>query len=691
MNQSAKRPVRFFNTTGPCNPEDHYMLPPADRLIGAQLPRYIRDKLYWVLHAPRQTGKTTFLQNWMREINVGSEALACYVSVERCQGVAETDKAMPDICKAIQEYAASFGVLVPELKTAAVNSMLSDILINWSALIAPKPLIVLFDEVDVLEGDALISFLRQLRSGFAARGPGLFPVSIALVGMRDLKDYITAAKGGTAPNPGSPFNIKEDSAALGNFRKEDIIKLFAQRTLETGQKITPEALDYVYGQSEGQPWIVNSLFKRATMRVLDEENSETVTMEHVVRAREQMIEARETHLDALEVRLRDGKIRRVVESIIAGETDLSITRTNPDVELAMDLGLISWHTETGFTIANPIYEEILTRHLNAPYHDNLPPPSSWNWKKVDGSLDMDNLLREFQGFWRKNSETWEQKADYTEVFPHLLTNKQEIQPFDKRPNPNVGIEDIDAMLFRDCMDELKLPKEKPLENYFPDTEQIAEFVPPLLVKNKLDDAYCLRNFTLFLFGKKTSYTRCFPDMYTVISFYNGTDRSEPNAMRYELTGPIIVQSRKALEILDMQIYTIFDKTSVRPNQVKYPKRALQEALINAIVHRDYEISEPTRVTVFSDRIEIMSPGRLQWGVDKKKFLSGKASPKWRNQSFAYLFNKLHLSQSEGQGIPTIFRTMKEEGCPDPVFELGEDSVTCILPANPLYKAVQHNQ
>jgi predicted HTH transcriptional regulator len=87
----------------------------------------------------------------------------------------------------------------------------------------------------------------------------------------------------------------------------------------------------------------------------------------------------------------------------------------------------------------------------------------------------------------------------------------------------------------------------------------------------------------------------------------------------------------------------------------------------------------------------MSPGRLHWGVDRKKFLSGKAGPKWRNQSFAYLFNKLHLSQSEGQGIPTIFRTMKEEGCPEPVFELGEDSVTCILPANPLYKAVQQSQ
>ncbi|MDR3182764.1 MAG: hypothetical protein LBT89_07580, partial [Planctomycetaceae bacterium] len=76
----AKRSVRFFNTTGPCNPDDHYMLPPEERLQGAQLHRYIKDNLYWMLHAPRQTGKTTFLQSWMREINAGSESVACYVS-----------------------------------------------------------------------------------------------------------------------------------------------------------------------------------------------------------------------------------------------------------------------------------------------------------------------------------------------------------------------------------------------------------------------------------------------------------------------------------------------------------------------------------------------------------------------------------------------------------------------------------
>jgi Cdc6-like AAA superfamily ATPase len=128
------------------------MLPPSDRLVGAQLHRYIKDQLYWVLHAPRQTGKTTFLKSWMDEINAGGEAVASYVSVERCQGVTEPERAMPAICSAIREYTRMSAMDVPEVSATNASSMLSDTLIRWSALVAPKPLIVLFDEVDVLQG-----------------------------------------------------------------------------------------------------------------------------------------------------------------------------------------------------------------------------------------------------------------------------------------------------------------------------------------------------------------------------------------------------------------------------------------------------------------------------------------------------------------------------------------------------------
>jgi hypothetical protein len=416
----TKRPVRFFNTTGPCNPWDHYMLPPADRLVEAQLNRYIRDKLYWVLHAPRQTGKTTFIRDWAREINSGGDAIACYTSLEACQGISGRAEAMITMHKAICESARAWNVPIPGLPLNNPELLLYETMRRWAELTAPEPLVILFDEVDALEGDAMISFLRQLRSGFMDRGVGKFPVSIALVGMRDLKDYITAAKDGVLPSPLSPFNIKSDSILLGNFSQDDVHKLFSQRTGETGQQIADKALEYVWEQSQGQPWIINSLFERATMRILKQDDYSTITLEHVEKAREQMIQARETHLDSLGVRLRDPRIKHVIESILVGNNDPEMGRTSPDVELVMDLGLIKWNSGNGFTISNPIYEEILTRYLNSGYHDNLPPPSSWQWQKADGTLDMDSLLREFQRFWRRNSEIWEQKSDYTEAFPHLL-------------------------------------------------------------------------------------------------------------------------------------------------------------------------------------------------------------------------------------------------------------------------------
>jgi hypothetical protein len=396
------------------------MLPSEERLVGAGLSRYIDKQLYWVLHAPRQTGKTTFLINWMRELNASGKYVACYVSVERCQGIPDIERAIPAIYDAIRQSARLESLPVPEITAVNPASLLSETLEEWAKLVAPKPLIVIFDEVDVLTGDALISFLRQLRGGFASRGVGKFPISMTLVGMRDLKDYITQSKDGMMLNPGSPFNIKEDSILLKNFSEKDITRLFAQRTTETGQKITQEALDYVWEQSQGQPWIVNNLFKRATIKILDYKSTETVELKHVVEARQQMVEARETHLDSLVYRMQDKAVKPVVETVISGEMNMDMNLDSPGVQQAMDLGLVTFDRNKGLTISNPIYTEILTRVVNSSMQIMMPSPSNFKWQKADGSLDMDSLLKEFQKFWRENSEFWEEKSEFRESFPHLM-------------------------------------------------------------------------------------------------------------------------------------------------------------------------------------------------------------------------------------------------------------------------------
>ncbi|MDR2384966.1 MAG: AAA-like domain-containing protein, partial [Tannerella sp.] len=412
--------MKSFNTTGPCDPKEHYMLPPEERLVGADLSRYIDEQLYWALHAPRQTGKTTFLISWMRELNASGNYIACYVSVEVTQGITDIERAIPLIYASIRKYAEDFNVPVPQTDEKEQGFMLSSILGNWAKLVAPKPLIVLFDEVDVLTGEAIISFLRQLRGGFASRGAGNFPVSVALVGMRDLKDYLVQSKDGKALNPGSPFNIKKDSILLKNFSEEDVTRLFAQRTAETGQQITQEALDYVWEQSQGQPWIVNNLFDWATTRIMNYKSAETVELKHVVEARQQMVEARETHLDSLVYRMQDEAVKPVVEAVISGEMNMRLNLDSPGVQQAMDLGLVTYDTNKGLTISNPIYTEILTRVVNSSMQIMMPPPSNFKWQKPDGSLDMDSLLQEFQQFWRENSEFWEEASEFRESFPHLM-------------------------------------------------------------------------------------------------------------------------------------------------------------------------------------------------------------------------------------------------------------------------------
>jgi hypothetical protein len=409
--------ARYFNTTGPCMPHLHYMLPPADRLIGASLARYIRDQLYWVLHAPRQTGKTTFLQSWMREINRGAEALACYVSVERCQGIPEPDRAIPAICEAIREWAARFDIPVPPMPQATSASALSELLTKWAALCAPKPLIVLFDEVDVLEGPAMISFLRQLRGGFASRGVGTFPTSVALVGLRDLRDYLAHSKDGLPVNPGSPFNIKEDSITIGNFCQADIAALTAQHTGETGQVFGADALARIWYYTSGQPWLVNALAKKCVLETAPTGKVDTITAAHVDAAKELLIASRATHIDSLGERLKDDRVRKVIQPMITGQADAALGRADRDVEFCLDLGLIAW--QGSLVIANAIYREVIARCLSQNFQDNIPEPE-FRWKRDDGGIDMDALMAEFQKFWAWHSEMWEEKADYTEAFPHLL-------------------------------------------------------------------------------------------------------------------------------------------------------------------------------------------------------------------------------------------------------------------------------
>jgi ATP-dependent DNA helicase RecG len=267
------------------------------------------------------------------------------------------------------------------------------------------------------------------------------------------------------------------------------------------------------------------------------------------------------------------------------------------------------------------------------------------------------------------------------ILRDLLVMRGALEPWDRRLCKGATVNDIDLLALRDALQRMGMfSLEKGVEFFLSEDKALSPFVPSLCAREPLTGERRPRNFAILLFGRETQ--KLIPGGFSIFSIYPGVDRSDPHAERHELAGNLLEQARRLSELLDIQTYIAFDKSDARPNALKYPKRALYEAMGNALAHRDYEVPDPTRITVFADRIEVLSPGSLPLGVDLAEFRQGRASPKWRNQALAWFFNRLQLAQAEGQGIPTIIRAMKEEGCPPPTFDADGTRVLCVLPAHP---------
>lgn len=268
------------------------------------------------------------------------------------------------------------------------------------------------------------------------------------------------------------------------------------------------------------------------------------------------------------------------------------------------------------------------------------------------------------------------------ILRELLVRKGVAEPWDRRLCTGATLADLDLLALRETLRRMgAFVPDQGLEPFLDGERPLSPFVPALAAREAISGVIRPRNFAVLLFGHDVQ--RLIPGAFSLFSIYPGTDRSDPQAERHELAGTLIEQARRLHELLDVQSYTAFDKNDpAAPNAVKYPKRALYEAIGNALAHRDYELPDPTRVTAFVDRIEFFSPGSLPYGMDPAEFRAGRAAPRWRNQTLAWFFNRLQLAQAEGQGIPTILRTMREEGCPPPDFAITPASVVCILPAHP---------
>ncbi len=417
--------MRKFNTTGPCFPDEHYMIPAIERLPGIR--ELVTGGNYFVIHAPRQSGKTTVLKTLAREINAKGEMFALYCSLESLQGKSDSEKsniAIRDLIADNVEMSPFYEPIpgAPQLRSdrGGVGLAVRTVLQNVSRAVG-KPVVVFFDEADCLVGDALISFLRQLRDGYVNRDVILCPKSIALVGMLDVRDYKAQIRpDGQSLGQISPFNIIRKDMLIPNFTEADIARLYAQHTEETGQRFADGVVEDVWRLTRGQPWLVNAIANECVEEIHAFRYSETITVADVEAAKETIIRRRDTHVDSLMERLKEPRVRHVVEPVILG-SETGAPMNDDDYRYVLDLGLLRQNENHQLVPGNAMYGEIMLRYLSndeqTRFYAKYGAPF---WLKSDGSLDMPALMAEFQRFWRENSGADRQVYGYKEATPHLV-------------------------------------------------------------------------------------------------------------------------------------------------------------------------------------------------------------------------------------------------------------------------------
>ncbi|MFY9259505.1 MAG: ATP-binding protein [Gallionella sp.] len=415
---------KHFNTSGPMRANLHYCIDPTTRVDWEEINDLIEAEKFFVLHAPRQTGKTSTLLAMADKLNQSGKYAALYINVESAQ-TARNDvmRGMQNILQKLAE-GAKFRLndlrlmdwQKEILRDNPPDSALYALLHRWAAE-SDKPTILMIDEADALIGDTLISLLRQLRDGYIGRASLPFPQSVILCGLRDVRDYRIHTSHHEIITGGSAFNIKAKSLRMGNFTPDEVQQLYAQHTADTGQVFEPEIFAPLWEDTHGQPWLVNALGQELIWENKEaRDRTRPITLAQYRAARERLIQSRATHLDQLTDKLKEPRVHGVISALLAGETTDETLRED-DVQYVEDLGLIE--TRPQMRIANRIYAEVIPRELTWTKQITIAHQQAW-YLTPERRVDMPKLLAAFQQFFREHANSWIERFDYKEAGPQLL-------------------------------------------------------------------------------------------------------------------------------------------------------------------------------------------------------------------------------------------------------------------------------
>jgi hypothetical protein len=439
--------IKTFQTSGPCFPDENYMIPAADR--NSEILPLISDKKYFVIHAPRHSGKTTFLNSLTDIINSEGHyfALLCPLSfpVETFNFTTASEAILQSLIEGMHtSEVPSVRILadtVPrfsqETQSFAISNAIQKICCSLE-----KELVIFFDDADSIPSSFALPFLNQIEVGFKNRqnsGVNAFPRSIALAGLHQLKNYqFESTIDSNLTVHASPFNIGKLPLTLPNFSIEQIRILYRQHTDASGQIFEENAIQQVWHLTSGQPWLVNVLASDIIKLQLDNNYSIPINVNHVNLAANNLFMDNGVHLSSLTERLEEPRVRKVMDFAMSPSGAKPDKVLIPDINYCIDLGLLKSGNSNGISDcvpANKIFNEMIVRttsSISMPNQDNIPGKMWYDQTE----LDISSALKSFQKFWIMKEEIFSdniREDEYTESIiikftyasaTRLITQKQ---------------------------------------------------------------------------------------------------------------------------------------------------------------------------------------------------------------------------------------------------------------------------
>ena len=290
-------------------------------------------------------------------------------------------------------------------------------------------------------------------------------------------------------------------------------------------------------------------------------------------------------------------------------------------------------------------------------------------KKKDGKK-TDRVMR----YWIRSGSvtTYAKENELSELF-----DKFNAIPYDDRVNRSATIENIRHGYLEDFLRESNSSLVSELN-----TRSMEDLLLSLEVANETDTDVEIRNIGLLMFGNRPD--KLIPGAHIdLVRFYSLDAEASDDFTEKAFTGPIYKQIRDVLEYIKTNI--IEEKVVKIQNQAEsvrfynYPYNALEEVVVNAVLHKSYRDPEPVEIRVYIDCIQVINyPGPAHW-IDMSTLAAGKVrARKYRNRRIGEFLKEIDLSEKQSTGISKILRELNQNGSPMPEFETDADRTYMIV-------------